>query len=92
MDYNIRAQITKYEVDASNQDEIIQLLETFQGWVLSETLEGNDILITDKRRGRNHLTIVSPGSYVVSFNNGSSGYVFRKSEQLYQAFGLQIDL
>jgi len=91
MDLKLSAEIVKYEVNLSNQDAIIQILQTFEGWVLAESLDGDDILITDKRRGRNHLTIVRPGDYVVSFNNGVSGYVFKNNDQIYSAFGVKVD-
>lgn len=92
MDVNISAQIFRYDENTANQNEIIKILETFEGWVLSETIEENCIFITDRRRGRNHLSIVRPGDYIVSFNNGTAGYFFNSPEQIYKAFGFNCEI
>lgn len=88
VDINISAKVLQYKNDGSNKNEVLDFLKTFKNWVLSENTEGVEIMITDKRRGRNHLSIIQPGDFALSFNNGVGNYIFAKPEQMFSEFGI----
>lgn len=88
MDINISAKVFRYNDDASNKNELLELLQTFVGWKLSENTDQDRIYITDKRAGRNHFTVVEPGDLVLTFNNGIANYFFTKPEHLQKMFGI----
>lgn len=88
MNISVSAKIFKYKEDASNKSELLELLQTFVGWNLSENLDEDKIYITDKRPGRNHLSIVEPGDIVLSLNDGIANYFFTNPEQLQKMFGI----
>lgn len=88
MDLNISGTVLQYKADASNKDEVIELLKTFANWKLSENDYEKEIHITDQRPGRNDLHIVEPGDIILSFNNGIANYIFSKPEQLKKHFGI----
>lgn len=88
MDLNITGTVLQYNSDASNKEEIIELLKTFVHWKLSENDYEKEIHITDQRPGRNDLHIVEPGDIILSFNNGVANYIFSKPEQLKKSFGI----
>lgn len=88
MDLNISGTVLQYKADASNKDEVIELLKTFVNWKLSENDYGREIHITDNRPGRNDLHVIEPSDIVLTFNNGIANYIFNKPEQLKKHFGI----